>query len=495
MVRHLIRSFFVTAAVIGSASAQVGDSKTVGEPLAALIVDGQNNHGWQQTTPLLRAILLNSGRFTVDVVTSPKRGEDIGAFAPKFGSYDVVVSNYNGQLWPKKTREAFPGYIRGGGGFVSVHAADNAFPNWADYNRMIGVGGWGRRDEKSGPYVRWRDGAVVRDTHAGRGGSHGRRHEFVLEARTPQHPILRGLPTRWKHTADELYDRLRGPAENLTVLATAYSDPKTGGSGEHEPLLMAISFGKGRVFHTALGHDTTAMKCIGFQSTLLRGSEWAATGRVTIPAADGFPSADAVSSRDPLKDVWTHIFDGKTLSGWTQKNGTATYRVEDGVIVGTTADGSPNSFLCSDRNYADFELEFEVMVDNRLNSGMQIRSASNPEFKNGRVHGPQVEIEASPGEAGHIYSEGTGRGWISPAKHRNDPARRKAFQNGKWNRYRVLADGARIQTWINDVAVGDVTDPKSKRVGFLGLQVHGIGRGAGPWQVRWRRIRIRELTR
>ncbi|MFT5042572.1 MAG: hypothetical protein ACI8TX_003562, partial [Hyphomicrobiaceae bacterium] len=205
--------------------------------------------------------------------------------------------------------------------------------------------------------------------------------------------------------------------------------------------------------------------------------------------------ADAVSSRDPLQHVWTQLFDGKTLRGWTQKNGTATYRVEAGVIVGTTADGSPNSFLCSDRSYADFELEFEVMVDNQLNSGVQIRSASTHEFKSGRVNGPQVEIEAGPGEAGHIYSEGTGRGWLSPAAHRDDPARRKAFQNGKWNHYRVRAVGSRIQTWVNGTAVGDVTDAKSKRAGFLGLQVHGIGRGEGPWQVRWRRLRIRELNR
>lgn len=494
MARHLIPFFLVALATVGNASAQAGNSKTVREPLQVLIVDGQNNHAWQKTTPLLRAILLNSDRFTVEVVTSPKRGEDIGAFAPKFGDYDVVVSNYNGQLWSKKTREAFADYVRGGGGFVTVHAADNAFPNWSDYNRMIGVGGWGRRNEKSGPYVRWRDGAIVRDTQPGRGGSHGKRHAFVLDTRAPQHPILRGLPTRWMHAADELYDRLRGPAENLTVLATAFSDPKTGGSGEHEPLLMTIEFGKGRVFHTALGHDATAMKCIGFQTTLRRGTEWAATGRVTIPAADGFPGAHAVSSRDPLKDVWTQLFDGKTLRGWTQKNGTATYRVEEGVIVGTTVEGSPNSFLCSDRSYADFELEFEVMVDNRLNSGVQIRSASTPEFKNGRVHGPQVEIEAGPGEAGHIYSEGTGRGWLSPAAHRDDPGRRKAFQNGQWNRYRVRAVGPRIQTWINGAAIGDVTDAKSKRAGFLGLQVHGIARGKGPWQVRWRRLRIRELS-
>ena len=181
-----------------------------------------------------------------------------------------------------------------------MHAADNAFPNWRDYNLMIGVGGWGRRSEKSGPYVRWRDGKIVRDTGPGRGGSHGRRHEFALDVRDPDHPITKGLPKRFLHCADELYDRLRGPAENLTVLATAFSDKKTGGSGEHEPLLMAIDFGKGRCFHTALGHDATAMKCVAFQATLVRGAEWAATGKVTTKVPDAFPNADAVAVRDPL---------------------------------------------------------------------------------------------------------------------------------------------------------------------------------------------------
>jgi len=268
--------------------------------LKALIIDGQNNHRWQQTTPLLRATLENSGRFTVDVATSPGRKEEIAGFAPAFTDYDVVVSNYNGQLWPKATRDAFAKYVDAGGGFVSVHAADNAFPNWREYNLMIGVGGWGRRNEKSGPYVRWRDGKIVRDSGPGRGGSHGRRHQFVLDVRDAQHPITKGLPAQFLHCADELYDRLRGPAENLTVLATAFSAKKHGGSGEHEPLLMAIDYGKGRCFHTALGHDATAMKCVAFQVTLVRGAEWAATGKVQTAVPKSFPGAGAVVVQDPL---------------------------------------------------------------------------------------------------------------------------------------------------------------------------------------------------
>ena len=192
---------------------------------------------------------------------------------------------------------------------------------------------------------------------------------------------------------------------------------------------------------------------------------------------------------------WMALFDGETLSGWTQKNGTATYRVEDGAIVGRTTDGSPNSFLCTDRDYSDFELEFEVRVDNALNSGVQIRSRSLPEFKDGLVHGPQVEIEASPGEAGHVYSEGTGRGWLSPAAHRDDPALRGVFKNGRWNRYRVVAAGTRIRSWINGMALGDIDDRDSSRSGFIGLQVHSVPRGSGPFEVRWRNLQIRELPR
>ena len=152
-------------------------------------------------------------------------------------------------------------------------------------------------------------------------------------------------------------------------------------------------------------------------------------------------------------DGWTSLFDGKTLAGWTQRNGTATYAVEDGAIVGTTAKGSPNSFLCSDKFYGDFELEFDVkLFDDQLNSGVQIRSHSFASHKKGRVHGYQVEVSTN-GHAGFIYDEAR-RGWLS--KDRSDPARRAAFQKGKWNRYRVVCRGSSLRTWVNDVQVADV---------------------------------------
>jgi len=292
------------------------------DKLKVLLIDGQNNHAWQQTTPILKWALEDSGRFVVTVSTTPgtaprlpqppkadataeqkanfeaalaKAKEDITnynaakdrlwtSWHPKFRDFDVVVSNYNGDLWPETVRREFVEYVRNGGGFVAVHAANNAFPEWPEYNQMIGVGGWGGRSEKSGPYVRFRDGQIVKETKAGPGGGHGAKHEFLVELRDTAHPITKGLPARWMHASDELYDKLRGPAEHLTVLATAYSDKKTGGTGEHEPMLLVTDFGKGRVFHTTLGHGTDSMSGLGFQVTLLRGTEWAATGKVTIPA-------------------------------------------------------------------------------------------------------------------------------------------------------------------------------------------------------------------
>lgn len=281
------------AIALSTAAGPYQDAK----PIRALIVDGQNNHDWKSTTPVLVETLEATGRFEVEVTTAPAQGEDMSGFRPDFASHDLVISNYNGEPWPESTRAALEEYVSGGGGLVIVHAADNAFPDWPAYNRMIGLGGWGGRDESDGPYIRYRSGEFVRDESAGRGGSHGKRHPFEVVVRDPEHPITRGLPKVWKHAEDELYDRLRGPAEHLTVLATAYSDPATGGTGEHEPMLMVIAYGDGRVFHTTLGHDTTAMSCAGFRSTLARGAEWAATGTVTLPVPDDFPTEKATSTR------------------------------------------------------------------------------------------------------------------------------------------------------------------------------------------------------
>lgn len=270
-------------------------------PLKVLLVDGQNNHDWKTTTPMLKQILEEDGLCKVDVATAPAKGEDFSAFKPDFAAYQVVVSNYNGELWAGATRDAFEKYVSGGGGFVPVHAANNSFPEWTAYNEMIGLGGWGGRSEKSGPYLRFVDGkGWTADATPGKAGHHGQQHEFLMlnqKTGATAHPIMAGLPDVWLHGKDELYDSLRGPAKNVTVLASSFSDTASGGSGLEEPLLMTITYGSGRVFHTALGHGPEAIQCVGFAVTLRRGTEWAATGTVTQKVPSNFPTGESVVSR------------------------------------------------------------------------------------------------------------------------------------------------------------------------------------------------------
>ena len=285
--------------IVASGAALAQPANAPSAKLRALIVDGQNNHDWKTTTPLLREFLEISGRFIVEIATSPPSGADMSGFRPRFADYDVVVSNYNGDRWPAATEREFESYMAGGGGFVIVHAANNAFPDWPAYNRIIGLGGWGGRTEKSGPYVYVSDaGSLTRDPSPGAGGHHGPQHEFQIRTRDPDHPIMRGLPPLWMHTKDELYDSLRGPAEDLHILATAYSSAEYEGTGRHEPMLMTLEYGNGRVFHTVLGHADYSMNCVGFVTTLQRGAEWAASGEVTIPIPAAFPSAKRPHSRN-----------------------------------------------------------------------------------------------------------------------------------------------------------------------------------------------------
>ena len=198
---------------------------------------------------------------------------------------------------------------------------------------------------------------------------------------------------------------------------------------------------------------------------------------------------------------WVNLFNGKNLKNWIQKNGTATYRIEGDAITGKTSEGSPNSFLCTKKLYADFELEFEVKVSNELNSGVQIRSQTKElpagsEAKFGRVNGPQVEIEASGSngaEAGYVYGEATGRGWLT-TPDRLKP--HKHFKDGEWNHYRIVANGPKIETWINGQHIETLVDEeiyKTHSSGFIGLQVHGIKKGTGPYEASWKHIRIKEI--
>ncbi|WP_345029880.1 ThuA domain-containing protein [Ravibacter arvi] len=270
-------------------------SQMVAGQMSVLIIDGQNNHrNMNEGSAFMKKILEETRLFRVDIITTPAKGGDMSTFSPDFGGYDVVLSNYNGEPWSEKTNAAFEKFVEAGGGLVIVHAADNAFPKWEAYNRMIGIGGWEGRDEHSGPYLYFdeKKGEVVQDVTPGKGGSHGLQHEFVVTTRTPGHPIMKGLPTEWLHQKDELYDRLRGPAREVTVLATANATVETKGSGRHEPVLMAIPYGRGRVFHTTLGHENYSQRCVGFIVTLQRGTEWAATGKVTQKVPTDFPSRE-----------------------------------------------------------------------------------------------------------------------------------------------------------------------------------------------------------
>ena len=291
--------------------------------IKVLIVDGQNNHAvWPKSTAMMKSYFEASGKFEVSVartqftwkgekwlaqfpvgdgshqnLSEPKPDPN---FAPQFSQFDVVVSNlgWKAAEWPASTQKALEEFVSRGGGLVSVHAANNSFPEWKAYNRMIGLGGWGGRTEKDGPYVYYnKAGKLVRDPSPGPGGAHGPQHQFVVEVRVADHPITKGMPARWLHTQDECYDRLRGPAEAMTVLATAYSSPEYKGTDRHEPALMVINHGRGRVFHTILGHEDYSFEGVGFITTLLRGTEWAARGSVTIPIPKDFPSETNATKR------------------------------------------------------------------------------------------------------------------------------------------------------------------------------------------------------
>lgn len=292
--------------------------------LKALIIDGQNNHDmWPKTTAMMKSYLLETGMFSVDIARTqytwkgdalldeykikgiqteslehPKLDPD---FKPNFSKYDVVISNFgwNAAPWPEQTQKAFEKYIENGGGLVVIHAADNSFPEWAAFNQMIGLGGWGGRTEKDGPYVYYNlQNKLKRDMSEGPGGAHGPQHEFTIQVRKPNHPIVKGLPTSWLHSQDELYDKLRGPAKNMEVIATAYSSEEFKGTERHEPMLMTISYGSGRIYHTPMGHADYSLECVGFITTFQRGTEWAATGKVTqtgVPV--DFPLKEKISVR------------------------------------------------------------------------------------------------------------------------------------------------------------------------------------------------------
>jgi type 1 glutamine amidotransferase len=273
------------AAIVLAAALSVTWTTQAGEPAAAgklrlLILSGANNHDWKATTPVLRKMYEESGRFTVDVT------DDVPALtAADFAKYDALVCNYTtypkvaGHRWPAATEKAFLDYIAAGHGFALFHAASTAWNDWPEFGDLIGLT-W--QMSKSG---------------------HGAYHSFAVRIVDKEHPVTKGMKD-FQHLKDELYHRqLLHPSGHL--LATAFSDKSTNGTGENEPMIIVIEHGKGRIFHNAMGHDAKAMACAGFQTLMLRGTEWAASGQVTIPIpADkwvelGSPQAEELRKGNP----------------------------------------------------------------------------------------------------------------------------------------------------------------------------------------------------
>lgn len=339
-----ILTVLMLCAVVGCT--RTGAPESAPKKIRVLIVDGENNHGiWPKTTAMMKDYLEDAGLFVVDVARTARTWQgphsdhdiDLGKekregllqaypvaglapttsvdeptpdpdFKPDFSSYDVVISNFGwkASAWPSETQTALETFVSGGGGLVVTHAADNSFGDWDEFNKMIGMGAWGDRNEKTGPYVYYDNtGKLIRDTTTGPAGSHGKQYAFPIVIVDSTHAITKGMPTRWLHAQDELYDRLRGPAGDMDVLATAFSDVAANdspfsdltGTGRHEPMVITVKYGNGRVFHTPLGHADYSWECVGLITLFQRGTEWAASGSVTIPIPDDFPTADSVSVR------------------------------------------------------------------------------------------------------------------------------------------------------------------------------------------------------
>jgi len=279
-----VTRIYSIVATLALCLAAAASAYAAADKISVLIIDGQNNHDWKGTTPPIKDMLLKTGRFNVDVLTSPPANAPKAAwdsFRPDFAKYQVVLSNYNGKPWPDEVSKAFEKFMTDGGGLVVYHAANNAFLPWTEWTKMVGLL-WA--DPNFGDRITVDDaGKTVRTPKGqGPGAGHGPQHPYEVLVRDPDHAITKGLPQKWTHAKDELYHGQRGPGLNMHILLTAFSDPKQGGTGAHEPMAWTIPCGKGRVFVNLLGHDASSVSDPGCAALMIRGAEWAATGQVTI---------------------------------------------------------------------------------------------------------------------------------------------------------------------------------------------------------------------
>lgn len=362
-VSRLVISLVTIVAATASASC---------DDVRVLIVDGRNNHAWQGTTNSIRQTLLQTGIGRVDVSTAPLRypapfpskppkasddefatweaevavwraaekkydkGQETAwnQWRPDFKQYDVVVDNYNGPDWQQNVKTDLIEFVHGGGGLIVLHAANNCFGNWDEFNQMIGLG-WRKKDQGTRLFF-GDDGNFVRQPSGeGPDSGHGSKHPFAMTTRAANHPIMQGLPETWLHGKDELYHAMRGPADGVEVLATALSAKKQGGTGDHEPIVWTTTFGAGSVVTNTMGHywpsgggadARNSLHCVGFQTVLARSVQFAAKRKVDLDVPANFPGVAEPIIVHPEEMHWT--VKGETLKGAPQSIKDAKERAE-----------------------------------------------------------------------------------------------------------------------------------------------------------------------
>ena len=448
---------------------------TAADPIRVLIVSGANNHDWEWTSPSLKRMLEAGGRFEADVTYDPARTL---ADRARLARYAAFVLDYNGPRWGEAAEAAFMDAVRSGTGVVVIHAANNAFPGWTEYEELVGD--------------LWRDGT-----------GHGRFHAFDVTILEREHPITRGLFDLRAHP-DELYhDLVRAPGANHRVLATAWSAEATGGTGEAEPMITVGSFGEGRVFHTPLGHvwrDNEASRASHsdpqFQTLVRRGTEWAARGDVI----DAAPALNRLSEAEQAGG-WKLLFDGTSTAGWrgyrAEQFPEQGWKVEDGALICLAAGGGGD--IVTTAKYGDFELEFDWRVSAKANSGVIYRV--DEEGSATYVSGPEYQVlddgyftEPSPMQsAAALYA-------LAAAENT------KPRPVGSFNRGKIVVNGWNVEHWLNgeliltcDLASEDgrarIAASKFASMplfakfarGHIALQDHGN-------EVAYRNLKLRELT-
>lgn len=279
----------------------MGIKAQTNEVISVVIIDGFSNHDWKQTTDVTKWILEKSGRFKVDVNTIPMDSIERSSWFPEFENYAVVIQNTNNidekdLRWPEKAEQNLEKYVADGGGLYILHSANNAFPHWKEYDQMMGLG-WRSKNEGFAFEIDPKGDVRTYAPGEGKSTGHGERFDALIKILN-RHPINRGFPDEWRTVNTEVYNFPRGPAKNITILSYAYDSTATKKSW---PIEWVVAYGKGRVYNSSLGHlwigeeYPPAYRCVGYQTTLIRATEWLATGKVNYPVPANFPTGESTS--------------------------------------------------------------------------------------------------------------------------------------------------------------------------------------------------------